>query len=329
MSDLKPTLQFNAEQFAANQPSAEPKPLAPAQEYAAANFVLNTVEQLRPEPEFTEQVKPVSIWFKVLLVSTLGYSAIEWGLWWWQSFSEHWLVGALVTAISISALGWIGQSYWRFRRNRQHVMKVRQLRERWQSCQDRADSELLVQDLHVLLQNDPKLLQPPAPAHLDGREHLSWLHQTTLMPLEHQAEALAKDAALQSGVAVALSPFALADMLIVAWRSQQLIAQIAKVYGAEPDAWLRLSLLKRFIRNAVVSGSADMMSDFASDFLSAELTGRLSAKAGQGVLAAALMLKLAKACQREFSPYPGAVSQKATARQLLTDLVTRLSKPAK
>lgn len=329
MSDLKPTLQFNADQFTALQSSEQSKPLASAQEFSADTFVLKPMEESPALPELNAHLKPVSMWFKVLLASTLSYAAIEWGLWWWQSVSEHWLLGSLVSVISLSALGWFGQGYWRFRRNRQHVMQVRQLRERWQACHIRADSELLIQDLQLLLPKVPALAPQSAPAHLDGREHLRWLHQTTLMPLEHQAEALAKDAALQSGVAVALSPFALADMLIVAWRSQQLIAQIAKVYGAEPDAWLRLSLLKRFISNAVLSGSAEMMSDVASDFLSAELTGRLSAKAGQGVLAAALMLKLAQACQREFSPYPAAVSQKATARQLLTELVARLGKSAK
>lgn len=329
MSDLKPRVQFSASQFAPLSPSEDMAPIAPAQEFPASAFVAQ--EQTQPEPAILNDhaVKPLSIWAKVLLISTLAYATIEWGLWWWQSFAEHWLLGSLVSVISLSALGWLGQCYWRFRRNRQHVAKVHQLRERWRACQVRADSDLLVRDIDMLLHQTSQSSAQTAPSHLDGTEHLLWLEQTRLQPLARQVDTMANEAALQTGVAVALSPFALADMLIVAWRSQQLIAQIAKIYGAEPDAWLRLNLLKRFIGNAVLSGSADMMSDLATDFLSAELAGRLSAKAGQGVLAAALMLKLAHACQREFSPAPNAELQKATTGVLLTELAARLSKTAK
>lgn len=324
--ELKTAHHYNNEHFVAPQQVVEP-PLQPSVYVDATQFEAVSV----PLPSATGAVDvlpaPVlSPWLTALVGLTLTYGAVEWGLWWWQSIQQHWLLGTLVSAISVTALGWGGQLLYRLRRNRQQLVVVNQQRERWLSCQLRSDSETLITQLCREL---PVRATAPAPAHLNGSEHLQWFHQTHLVAIEQKIDALATEAACQTGIAVALSPFALADMLIVAWRSQRLIGQIAQAYGASPDAWLRLSLLRRFITTVATAGSAEMLSDLTTDFFSAELAGKLSARVGQGVLTASLMLKLADACKREFSPAPVARLPANAVRQLTNDLLRRLSVSAK
>lgn len=334
MNEFKSSQRFSHEQFQTERQPLTATPstaeLQVSQAYDEAKFL--PVSQLE-EPQFSSSLpaaKPWSRGFKVFAGLTVTYALVEWGIWVWQSVQQHWLVGGLAVGISVMAAGLLGRFCWRLRGNRQQLQSRAFLRERWQGCDSRVLAEDITQQAARQLQQSQHWMQQKiaCPDHYTGSEVLAYFDAQLLEPIDQQVAALSRQAALQSGVAVGLSPFALADMLIVAWRGQVLISQIAQAYGAEPDAWLRWSLLKQHVQNVVLAGSAEMLSDVASDFFSAELAGKVSARAGQGVLAGALMLRLAQSASTQFRPAPMPQSLKANSRQVLTELLQRLRAPA-
>lgn len=334
MTEFKSSQRFAHDQFQTERQPLTDTPLTAelqvSQAYDQAKFL--PVAQ-HEEPQLPLSIAAAKSWsrgFKVFAGLTATYALVEWGIWLWHSVQQHWLIGGLAVSISVLAAGLLGRFCWRLRGNRQQLQRRAFLRERWQGCDSRAVAEDITHQTAMQLQQSQHWMQQKAacPDHYNGPEVLAWFDAQLLEPIDQQVTALSRQAALQTGVAVALSPFALADMLIVAWRGQTLISQIAQAYGAEPDAWLRWSLLKQHVQNVVLAGSAEMLTDVASDFFSAELAGKISARAGQGVLAGALMLRLAQSACSQFRPAPLGLANNFNSRQVLTELLQRLRAPA-
>ncbi len=133
----------------------------------------------------------------------------------------------------------------------------------------------------------------------------------------HQASA---DAAM----AVAVSPFALADMLLVLWRTSKLLRQMAETYGASLGQLRSLILIKHLFAALLWAGSSELALDLGSDVLGAELTSKLSMRAGQGLIAGMLVARLGLAAQQLLRPLPLAKSQKLSLLDLSKALVRRL-----
>lgn len=334
MTEFKSPQRFDSAQFQTQRSAVTDTPLhnelQTSQAFEDSQFLAVQVQQESQTILPVTAAQPWSRGFKALAGLTVTYALVEWGMWLWQSVQQHWIIGGLAVSISALAAGLLGRFCWRLRGNRQQLQRRAFLRERWQGCDSRAVAEDITYQAAVQLQQSQHWIEQKTacPDHYDGPEVLAWFDAQLLEPIDQQVAALSRQAALQTGVAVALSPFALADMLIVAWRGQTLISQIAQAYGAEPDAWLRWSLLKQHVQNVVLAGSAEMLTDVASDFFSAELAGKVSARAGQGVLAGALMLRLAQSACSQFRPAPMTGSIKANSRQILTELLQRLRAPA-
>lgn len=334
MTDLKTTQHFDDSLFQTptmSQDSVELlAELKPSQTYEHATFSATVAEPTAAIPLLAE-TRSVSPWWRLLALLTGVYAALEWGTWLVSSLQQHWLVGGLAVAITALSGGLLCRFGWRLRTNRKQILKRQLLRERWAICDGRAQAQQIAQDSATALQKLDywQQLQTSCPTHLNGQELLHWFDGHVLESIDQQVKSLSRQAALQTGVAVALSPFALADMLIVAWRGQALIGQIAQAYGAEPDAWLRGSLLKQHMQHVVLAGSAEMLTDLASDFLNAELASKVSARAGQGVLASALMLRLAKAATQTFRPAPATTTELPNSAQVLPELLNRLQASAK
>jgi putative membrane protein len=334
MTEYKTAQRFESAQFKTEREALTDLPSTPELQ-ASQTFEDSKFLPVAPleDSELTLAAVPAKSWsigFKLFAGLTATYAVVEWGMWLWQSVQQHWLVGGLAVSISVLAVGLLGRFAWRLRGNRRQLNLRQLLRERWLGCDNKTDASDIAEQAAMQLQlaHHWSLHKIACPDHLNGPELLTWFEGQLLEPIDRQVAALSRQATLQTGVAVALSPFALADMLIVAWRGQALIGQIAQAYGAEPDVWLRGALLKQHVQNVVLAGSAEMLSDVASDFLNAELAGKVSARAGQGVLAGALMLRLARSACIQFRPAPVTVSIKANSRQILTELLQRLRSPA-
>ncbi len=99
---------------------------------------------------------------------------------------------------------------------------------------------------------------------------------------DKQAKALVARLATESAALVAISPLAVADILLVAWRSFKLIDKLAEIYGVELGYWSRLKLFKLVLINMAAAGATELATDVGMDLLSMDLAGKVSTRVAQG-----------------------------------------------
>ncbi len=93
------------------------------------------------------------------------------------------------------------------------------------------------------------------------------LKQTLLQAADSRVQQQIRQAAMQTGVAVAMSPFALADMVLVLWRGSLMLRETASLYGGSVGKIRSLALLKQFIQTLFFTGASEMAVDVGSDFV--------------------------------------------------------------
>ncbi|WP_372769580.1 TIGR01620 family protein [Pseudoalteromonas sp.] len=153
--------------------------------------------------------------------------------------------------------------------------------------------------------------------HHTDKEVMSLYANTVLAEQDKQAQDIIKKYASTSGVMVAISPIALVDMAVVLWRSTKMIEDITKVYGLPLGYVSRIKLYRMTLKQMLFAGSAELISDFATTALSAELAGKLSARAAQGVSVSIFTARIGYKAMELSRPLPGLPSKK----NLLTSCV--------
>ena len=105
-------------------------------------------------------------------------------------------------------------------------------------------------------------------------------------------------------VLVALSPVAIIDMLVMLSRNLGMINKIAGLYGLKLGYWSRIKLIKQVFVNMAYAGTSEMISDFGSNMIGAELLGKLSVRIGQGLGAGILTARLGVQTMQLCRPIP-------------------------
>ena len=105
-------------------------------------------------------------------------------------------------------------------------------------------------------------------------------------------------------VLIALSPVAIVDMLIILSRNLRMINKIAGLYGLKLGYWSRIKLIKQVFVNMAYAGASELVADFGSDMLGAELLGKLSARFAQGLGAGMLTARLGAKTMELCRPIP-------------------------
>ena len=131
-------------------------------------------------------------------------------------------------------------------------------------------------------------------------------------------------------VLVALSPVALIDMLIILSRNLRMINKIAGLYGLKLGYWSRIKLIKQVFVNMAYAGVSELVADFGSDMLGAELLGKLSARFAQGLGAGMLTARLGAKTMELCRPIPFEEKPKLThVRKKIAQQIKSLLSPAK
>ncbi|MCF6458210.1 TIGR01620 family protein [Pseudoalteromonas sp. MMG024] len=154
-------------------------------------------------------------------------------------------------------------------------------------------------------------------AHHTDQEVMSLYASTVLVEQDEKAQNIIKKYASTSGVMVAISPIALVDMAVVLWRSTKMIEDITQVYGLPLGYVSRIKLYRMTLKQMLFAGSAELISDFATTALSAELAGKLSARAAQGVSVSIFTARIGYKAMELSRPLPGLPNKK----NLLTSCV--------
>ncbi len=108
--------------------------------------------------------------------------------------------------------------------------------------------------------------------------------------------------AAESALMIAVSPLALVDMIFIAWRNIRLINHIAALYGIELGYFSRIYLLRMVLLNIAFAGISELVRESSMNWLSQDLTARLSARIAQGIgvglLTARLGIKAMELCRQ-------------------------------
>lgn len=161
-------------------------------------------------------------------------------------------------------------------------------------------------------------------------EIVRYLSHHALSDQDARARRCVQRYAVESGVLVALSPWASFDMALVGWRNLRMLREIAGIYGVAPGASAQWVLLKRVLHNLAFAGLSEMAIDAGSAALGSSLTATLSARAGQGLGAGLFTARTGLQAQRLCRPLPLEQIDQSLIKSVAKGIVERLgqSKPA-
>jgi len=135
-------------------------------------------------------------------------------------------------------------------------------------------------------------------------ELLQLYSRLVLTKVDEKAMAEIAKFSTEAVVLVSLSPIAVIDMLIMLWRNLRMINNVALLYGIKLGYWSRIKLIRQVFVNMVYAGASELIADFGSDMIGADLLGKLSARLAQGLGAGMLTARLGVKTMQLCRPIP-------------------------
>ncbi|MDG6895503.1 YcjF family protein [Volucribacter amazonae] len=272
------------------------------------------------EEKFEQVIQPKPKWWKKLLATgvilflvAVIAQTIQWLLDNWQQNQWIYVVFALASlALIIVGLNAIVQEWRTLVRLKRRIRQQQQGEQLFQPSSQSApqdDSEkgkafcLALAENMQLSPQDPRLVQWQQQLNeAHSAQEVSYLFsQTVLADLDRQAKKAISHSAGEATLIVAISPLALVDMLFVAWRNLRLINKIAQIYGIELGYFSRIRLLRMVLVNIAFAGASELVQEMGMDWLSQDITAKLSARMAQGIgvglLTARLGIKTMEFCR--------------------------------
>jgi putative membrane protein len=328
MTDLKRAKNFKAADFIGSDAVSE-LPMAKAVQFEQADFVVEP--HLEPEQPKRKSVSAL-IWAGIssfmLLVVVALYSAVT-------TIQQAFIapgISTVLDALFCAALLTLGSLLlareWRLWRRLAKTRSWQQAHQRIHASIQYGEAEQLCLDIAAVLPESTKQdvadWKAQKQAEHSDQELLDLFELKVLSKADARVRQQIHQASADAAMAVAVSPFALADMLLVLWRTSKLLRQMAESYGASLGHLRSLILIKHLFAVLLWAGSSELALDLGSDLIGAELTSKLSMRAGQGLIAGMLVARLGLAAQQLLRPLPLAQNQKLSLLDLSKALVRRL-----
>ncbi|WP_413491589.1 YcjF family protein [Morganella psychrotolerans] len=323
-------------------PQEELKPARQFTDAADVVFEQSTAMQSEQDAEgdaealLNQVLKPRrSLWRKLIFVAggLLGISAVAQLIQWvndaWAGNDWTALGGIAATfLILIAGVGSVLTEWRRLYRLRQRATEREAASALLQSHRigdGRAFCEKLAEQAnipshHPALQRWQSLLQS---SHND-REVVTLYSQIVQPVLDEQARRAISRFAAESALMIAVSPLALVDMAFIAWRNIRLINRVAAIYGIELGYYSRLRLFKLVLLNIAFAGASELIREVGMDWLSQDITARLSARAAQGMGAGLLTARLGIKAMELCRPLPWIENDKPKLMDFRKQLLQQL-----
>jgi len=135
-------------------------------------------------------------------------------------------------------------------------------------------------------------------------ELLQLYSRLVLTKVDEKAMAEIAKFSTEAVVLIALSPVAFIDMLIILSRNLRMINKVALLYGIKLGYWSRVKLIRQVFVNMVYAGASELIADFGSDMIGADLLGKLSGRLAQGLGAGMLTARLGVKTMQLCRPIP-------------------------
>jgi len=336
MTELKKTTTFSEADFVSLQPkfgqadhSADPGQLQQAKEFSTEQFKMDD----EVTSEVTRRERRTGLWlWSAALASLTTVAVVQWSQFMAASWQSGIIQGTAVTGLTVlstALLAKFGVQEWRLWRQLRMRQQWRDHSFRLQQSVQFGEAYPLCQQMVAAMgehsQSDWQRFEQQRKTEFTDAELLQLFDLTVLTKVDQAADLQIRQAAMQTGVAVALSPFALADMLLVLWRGTLMLREMSVLYGAPVGRLRSFSMMKQFVKTVFFTGAAEIAVDVGADLVGAELSGRLSARLGQGVLAGVMIARLGRFAQQQLRPLPAAIGDRSLVKQVISDLLKRLS----
>ena len=163
------------------------------------------------------------------------------------------------------------------------------------------------------------------PDYSDDREVIEHIDRVFLQALDKEALRRISRFSGQTGVAVAISPWASVDMGLALWRSIKMINEVSQVYGFRPSLTHRYSLLKAVINQLALIGVSEIVLEQTLEELGvSSLSGIASLRFGQGVGAGIYSAKIGLAAMHVSRPIGFTEQQKPRLKSLLVPIIASI-----
>lgn len=203
----------------------------------------------------------------------------------WQQ--SPWLFGLYGTLIGVMGL-WALTAViheWRKLQRLKGVKDHQVVAERLSNSMQMGEADKFVDALMVNMPATPgqqQYLVLSAQEHNDA-EKIQLFDSLVLSELDATCRKIVRRYAAESALLLAASPLAVLDMIIILWRNQKMIQEVADCYGIELGYWSRIKLIRSIITNILYAGTSELVADLGSQLLSLEMTGKLSTRLAQGL----------------------------------------------
>ncbi|QIZ75830.1 TIGR01620 family protein [Ferrimonas lipolytica] len=305
MSKLKAAKEFDIDAVDANAP-LEPT-LSPAQDIDETQWR----QALEPEMEIEAARPKRSLLLRLVLiaVTVLVVAETGWSLWqaWLRGPIWFGLYGVTIGGAVLLLGGMLLRELRRLRQLKRNGDQ-RQAGLRISASAQSGEAQQLLKQISSTVPAEfaqaTEHWRECQQAHHNDSEQLQLYERTVLQQQDEAAQRCIYRYAAQASLLLAASPMASLDMGLMLWRNQTMLDQVARIYGIEPGYWSRIKLIRQMLKNLLFAGGSQVALDLGTQMLSAELTGKLSARVAQGLGAGLLTARLGYAACSECRPLP-------------------------
>lgn len=322
---LRPAVRIPATESEHTEPTA----LRPAVKVGQAEFAASPDEQ-PSEPGNGASAPGKLFWFVVLV---LVMAAIQLAVSLYSAFqTEAWLALAWLSLLALGGLfAGIGlMREWR-------AFSGLEQRSQWQqSSVCLAQSPAIGEAREYCLQLAKHLPQSAQSSvtswlsnlqpHYADKEIMLLFEQQVLSGIDKQVVDQISHEASASAVLIAVSPFALVDMLLVVWRNLKMINQISQSYGIKTGYWVRIKLIRKMCHNIIYAGASELAADASVWALGGSMTARLSSRVAQGLGAGVLTARMGIQAARLCRPMPFTHNPAPSIGKIASQVLSRLKK---
>ncbi|MDG3088193.1 TIGR01620 family protein [Vibrio hannami] len=291
--------------------------------------------ELEAENNLEKVIRPKkrSGWLMTGLVTSFA------GLLGWQAVdtvvtavqTADWLTvgwSALATTVAGLGVGAIGKELWKLRKLRNHFSVQEQSEALLKSDsvgKGRAFCESLATEAGIPSENPhfDRWRNSINQSHNDA-ELLEMYDAMVIKQQDTEAKKLVARLSSEAAVLVAVSPLAIADILLVAWRNFKLIDQLGEIYGVELGYWSRIKLFKLVLVNMAAAGASELAVDTSMDLLSMDLAGKVSTRVAQGFGVGILTARLGIKAMSLLRPIPWKQEDKVRLGEIRRELIYKL-----
>lgn len=222
---------------------------------------------------------------------------------------------------------------WRYLRDQENLGALEDIQKqalRLSSGHDFGNAKLFVHDLKAFYSDKPQMVYlqralEHLPDYSNDREVVVHVDNVFLRPLDKEALRRVSNYCLQTGVAVAASPWAALDMMLSLWRSVKMIDDVAQVYGMRPSSVNRYKLLKLVIHQLAFVGATEIVIDQATEELgSSTLAGIASARLGQGLGAGVYTARIGIAAMKASRPVAFSKENQPKTKSVILPVIEKI-----